>query len=324
MKQFITLGIESTAHSFGAGVMRGDEIISEARDVFKTKKGGMIPRELSDHHADVFADVIDRALGGEIPDLIAFSQGPGIGHALRIGAVAARSLALRYGVPIIGVNHCIAHLEIARKLTGLFDPIMLYASGGNTQIIGFESGKYRVFGETLDIGVGNFLDVFGRSLGIGFPAGPKIEKLAKQGENFIELPYSVKGMDMSFTGILTKAEKMVGKFDKSDLCHSVQETVFSMLVEVSERAMAHTLKNELVITGGVAANKRLQDMCEIMCEERNANFRTIDNKYCTDNGAMIAVLGKIMYDSGFKQKIQDTGILQRWRTDEVEVSWRNR
>jgi N6-L-threonylcarbamoyladenine synthase len=320
-KKFITIGIETTAHTFGVGVMENDELVSEERDVSKTKKGGMIPKELSEHHASVCGDVISRALGKRIPDLVAFSQGPGIGHALRIGAVAARSLALKYDIPIIGANHCIAHLEIAKKLTGFSDPIMLYVSGGNTQVIGFESGRYRVFGETLDIGVGNLLDVFGRSLGLGFPAGPEIEKLAATGKSYIELPYSVKGMDISFTGILTKIEKIVNKNNKNDLCHSLQETVFSMLVEVSERAMAHTGKNELVVTGGVASNSRLQEMCRIMCEERGAEFRPIDRKYCTDNGSMIAVLGKIMFDSGYKQKIADTKIIQRWRTDEVEVGW---
>lgn len=318
----ITLGIESTAHSFGVGILDGDDIITDERAVLKTESGGMVPRELGEHHATVCKNVIEKALSGKKPDLIAFSQGPGIGHALRVGAVAARSIAMKHNIPIIGVNHCIAHLEIARKLTGFKDPIMLYVSGGNTQIIGFESGRYRVFGETLDIGIGNLLDVFGRKLGLGFPAGPNIEKLAKKGKEFIELPYSVKGMDVSFTGILTKIGGMIGKHSLNDLCFSLQETSFSMLIEVSERAMAHTLKDELVITGGVAANKRLREMCGIMCDERGASFKPIEAKYCTDNGTMIAVLGKIMHESGSRQNIDETAILQRWRTDDVDVTWR--
>jgi glycoprotease/Kae1 family metallohydrolase len=255
------------------------------------------------------------------PELIAFSQGPGIGHALRVGAVAARTLSSKYGVPLIGVNHCIAHLEIARRLTGLDDPIMLYVSGGNTQVIGFESGRYRVFGETLDMGIGNMLDSFGREAGMGFPAGPEIENVAKGGR-YIELPYSVKGMDVSFTGMLTKAKSLLKKQTLSDLCFSLQETAFAMLVEVSERAIAHTGKDQLILTGGVGANSRLQEMCRIMCEERDAKFIPIEKRYAVDNAAMIAHTGLVMHGAGCKTK--DTSVKQRWRTDEVEVPWRQR
>ena len=175
----ICLGIESTAHTFAASLVSEKEFISDEQDSHTTEEGGMIPRELAEHHTKVCLNVLKRAIVKK-PDLVAFSQGPGIGHALRIGAVAARALSYRYNTPLIGVNHCIAHLEIARRLTGFEDPIMLYVSGGNTQVIGFESGRYRIFGETLDIGVGNLLDTFGRGAGIGFPAGPEIEKIAKE------------------------------------------------------------------------------------------------------------------------------------------------
>lgn len=314
----LCLGIESTAHTFAASLVDEREVHSDERSTYTTESGGMIPRELAEHHSETCREILNNALVKK-PGLIAFSQGPGIGHALRIGATAARILSTIYKVPIVGVNHCIAHLEIARRLTGLEDPIMLYVSGGNTQVIGLESGRYRVFGETLDIGAGNMLDSFGRLAGMGFPAGPAIERAAAGGR-YIELPYSVKGMDVSFTGILTKAKELMRKHGLADVCFSVQETAFAMLVEVSERAMAHTGKEELVVTGGVAANSRLQEMCRIMCEERGAVFRPIGKRYAVDNAAMIAHTGLVMHSSGHRTK--NTGIKQRWRTDDVEVTWR--
>ena len=108
-------------------------------------------------------------------------------------------------MPIVGVNHCIAHLEIGRIKTEAKDPVLLYASGGNTQVIAFANGRYRIFGETLDIGIGNMFDKLGREIGLGYYAGPKIEKAAKEGSKLLDLPYSVKGMDMAFSGILTAA-----------------------------------------------------------------------------------------------------------------------
>lgn len=314
----LCLGIESTAHTFGVSLVDEGKIHSEERDSYTTERGGIIPRELAEHHTGVCVDLMEKAMVKK-PDLVAFSQGPGMGHALRIGAVAARIVSLNYDVPLIGVNHCIAHLEIARRLTKLDDPIMLYVSGGNTQVIGFESGRYRVFGETLDIGVGNLLDAFGRSAGIGFPAGPEIERLAKGGK-YIELPYSVKGMDVSFTGMLTKARALLKRHKLRDICFSLQETAFAMLVEVSERAVAHTGKEQLVLTGGVGANARLQEMCRIMCEERGAEFGAVEKRYAVDNAAMIAHTGLVMYRSGCRT--HNTAIKQRWRTDEVEVTWR--
>jgi N6-L-threonylcarbamoyladenine synthase len=314
----LCLGIESTAHTFAASLVSEKEVLSDERSSHTTEEGGMIPRELADHHTKVCLDVLKRAVAKK-PDLVAFSQGPGIGHALRIGAVAARALSSKYSVPLIGVNHCVAHLEIARRLTGFEDPIMLYVSGGNTQVIGFESGRYRVFGETLDIGVGNLLDTFGRHAGIGFPAGAEIERLAKGGK-YIELPYSVKGMDSSFTGMLTKVKTLLGKHSLQDICFSLQEVAFAMLIEVSERAMAHTGKEELVLTGGVGANSRLQQMCRIMCDERNADFKPIPKRYAVDNAAMIAHTGIVMHKAGCQTR--NSAVKQRWRTDEVEVLWR--
>ncbi|MBN1923806.1 MAG: tRNA (adenosine(37)-N6)-threonylcarbamoyltransferase complex transferase subunit TsaD [Nanoarchaeota archaeon] len=323
----IVLGIESTAHTFSASVLDDDKVLSLENSMYTTSEGGLIPRKIIEHHLEGFNEVISSALKTakkRIKDveLISFSQSPGIGSVLQIGAVIARSLAVNNNIPIVGVNHCIAHLEIARLLTGFKDPVMLYTSGANTQIIAFQEGKYRVFGETLDMGVGNFLDHFGRLLSIGFPAGKRIEELAIKGSKYVELPYTVKGMDVMFGGLFTNLKEKINKYSVEDLCYSVQETVFAQLVEVSERALAHCQKNELVATGGVACNKRLQEMCKVMCDERGARFKPLPSKYSVDNAAMIAWTGLLKFSAQGADKLEDTVINQRTRTEQVEVSWR--
>ncbi|MBW3010650.1 bifunctional N(6)-L-threonylcarbamoyladenine synthase/serine/threonine protein kinase [Candidatus Woesearchaeota archaeon] len=324
----ICLGIESTAHTFGAAVIKSKKVLSNVKDSFTTKTGGIIPNKAAEHHIDVCDEVIQRALKEakvEMKDieLVAFSNAPGLGPCLRVGAIAARSLALANNIPIIGVNHCIAHLEIGKMLTDAKDPVLLYASGANTQVIAFDGGKYRIFGETLDIGVGNLLDSFARHIGLGFPGGPKLDKLSTLSKNYIELPYAVKGMDVSFGGILTNLKQKFdsGKFKEEDLAFSLQETIFAMLLEVSERAMAHCDKNELLLGGGVACNKRLQEMAHQMCKDRGARCFVPEMQFLVDNAAMIAWLGLLEYKHGRRQKLEETTIKPYERTDEVDVLW---
>ncbi|MBC7108640.1 MAG: bifunctional N(6)-L-threonylcarbamoyladenine synthase/serine/threonine protein kinase [Methanomassiliicoccales archaeon] len=326
----IAIGLEGTAHTLGVGIVddKGNILANEIK-MYKPEKGGIHPREAANHHAENAAAVIRKSLevAGVSPkdiDLVCFSQGPGLGPCLRTVATAARSLSLSLSVPIIGVNHCIAHLEIGIIKTQAKDPVLLYASGGNTQVIAFANGRYRVFGETLDIGIGNMLDKLGREIGLGYYAGPKIEALAKEGKKLLELPYSVKGMDMAFSGILTAALNLhANGASVEDICFSVQETCFAMLTEVTERAMAHVEKNEVLLGGGVVQNKRLQAMVAKMAEERGASMFVPEGRLCVDNGAMIAWTGLLMYKSGIRMDIKDTQVRQRFRTDEVEVTWRS-
>lgn len=324
----ICLGIESTAHTFGIGIVKDKTVIANVKDAYTTKTGGIIPLKSGEHHVEVCDKVITIALekaglkSVKDVDLIAYSQAPGLGHCLRIGSVVAKSLSILHNKPLIGVNHCIAHLEVGKLTTPAKDPVLLYVSGANTQVIAFEAGKYRVFGESQDGGVGNFLDTFARHLGLGFPGGPEISKLAEKGEKLIELPYSVKGMDISVSGMLTQLKKYYdsGKYSKEDLAFSCQETVFAMLLEVAERAMAHCNKNELLLGGGVACNKRLQEMAKQMCKERGAECFIPPNEFLVDNGAMIAWLGIVEHSAGVKTKL-DEEIKPYERTDEVEVVW---
>ncbi|MEM4267991.1 MAG: bifunctional N(6)-L-threonylcarbamoyladenine synthase/serine/threonine protein kinase [Candidatus Woesearchaeota archaeon] len=324
----LCLGIESTAHTFGAAVVTDSKVLSNEKDSYSTDKGGIIPSEAAEHHVQVCDRIISASLKKANKsitdiDLIAFSQGPGIGHTLRIGALASRMLSAKYNIPLIGVNHCIAHLEIASLLFKCKDPILLYASGANTQIVAYEAGKYRIFGETLDIGVGNFFDCFAREIGVGFPGGPKIAEFAKDGRRYIELPYVVKGMDVSFGGLLTNLKQKISQgFNKADLAYSCQETVFAMLIEVAERALAHCEKDELVLGGGVSCNWRLQEMAKKMCKERGTKCYIPENQYLVDNGAMIAYLGILEYKAGVRTPLKNAIIKPYERTDEVKVVWR--
>jgi N6-L-threonylcarbamoyladenine synthase len=325
----LCLGIEGTAHTVGVGIVDSEcNILSNTMKMYRPKKGGIHPREAANHHAEHVVSLIREAkeeakIRYEDIDLVAFSQGPGLGPCLRTVATAARASSISLDVPIVGVNHCVAHLEIGSKTEKCENPVLLYVSGGNTQVIAFSNGKYRVFGETLDIGIGNMLDKFGRKLGLDFPSGAAIENLAKSAKELLELPYSVKGMDVSFSGILTAAQILYsnGK-SKEDLCHSIQETTFAMLTEVTERAMAHTGIEEVLLGGGVASNKRLQQMLYTMASARGAKFAVPPQKLCIDNGAMIAWTGIIMHEAGVRMDISDTQIRQRYRTDEVDVKWR--
>ncbi len=327
----ICLGIEGTAHTISIGIVEKVNnrcnILANISKMYKPEKGGIHPREAANHHVKFFPKVLRESIEkSEVNindiDLVSFSIGPGLGPCLRTAATAARTLALSLKKPIVGVNHCIAHLEIGRALTKCEDPVLLYVSGGNTQVIAFMEGKYRVFGETLDIGIGNCLDKFGREIGLPFPSGPHIEKLAKKGKKYISLPYSVKGMDVAFSGILTACLHLLKKEKIEDICYSLQETCFCMLAEVAERAMAHTEKEEILLGGGVACNKRLQEIIRKMANERKAKFYCPPNEYLVDNGAMIAWTGLLMHESGIRMKLEETKVRQNYRTDEVEIKWR--
>jgi N6-L-threonylcarbamoyladenine synthase len=294
--------------------------------MFTTESGGIIPSESAKHHSRVAESIYNEALRkADITEenltAIAFSNAPGLAPCLLAGMKFAKSLAEKLKLPIVQVNHCIAHLEIS-KIAGASDPVLLYASGANTQIIAYAAGKYRIFGETLDIGVGNFIDKFARKARLGFPGGPKIEEKAKNGK-YIELPYTIKGMDVSFSGLSTKLQQLYEHGEKiEDLSFSLQEAAFSMLVEAAERALAHTGKKELVLGGGVACNQRLQEMCRTMCQERKAKFFCPEKQFLVDNAAMIAYLGEIMFNAGISESPERVDISPRERTDDIKVIWK--
>jgi len=324
------LGIESTADNLGIGIATSDgRILANEITTHVPEEGGIHPREAARHHADVVGDTISRALAiagitSKDLDFIAFAQGPGLGPCLRTGATAARALSAYLKVPLVGVNHCVSHIEIGRQTEGAVDPLTLYVSGGNTMVTGYEAGRYRVFGETLDIALGNCLDVFARAAELPYPGGPAVEQHALKGETLIPLPYVVKGMDLSYSGLMTAAtqELMKGSHSLEDICFSLQEVAYAMLGEVTERALAHTGKGEVLLTGGVGANKRLRSMIGLIAEEHGAEAKFVPIKYATDNGAMIAWTGVVAYMHGVRTPIAESFIDSKWRVDQVEVPWR--
>ena len=319
------LGIEGTAWSLSVAVVDERDIIVMESDPYIPKEGGIHPREASQHHSEKIGELVRRVFKRVKPDeidVIAFSQGPGMGPCLRVVATVARVLALKLNKPLVGVNHCLAHVEVGRWKTRAKNPVTLYVSGGNSQVIARRGNRYRVFGETLDIGIGNALDKLARYMGLKHPGGPKIEQLAKKGKTFYELPYIVKGMDFSFSGLVTAAQRLYDSgVSKEDVAFSFQETAFAMLTEVTERALAYLDLDEVLLVGGVGANSRLQEMLRIMCEDRGAKFYAPPKELMGDNGAMIAYTGLLMYKHGHTTPIEESYAKPDFRIESVEVNW---
>ncbi|XP_017043474.1 probable tRNA N6-adenosine threonylcarbamoyltransferase [Drosophila ficusphila] len=342
------LGIEGSANKIGVGIIKDGEVLANVRRTYITPPGeGFLPKETAKHHREailglVKASLKEAKLEHSDLDVICYTKGPGMAPPLLVGAIVARTLSLLWEIPLLGVNHCIGHIEMGRLITGAQNPIVLYVSGGNTQVIAYSNKRYRIFGETIDIAVGNCLDRFARIIKLSNDPSPgyNIEQLAKQSSRYIKLPYVVKGMDVSFSGILSyiedlaepgrrqnkrkkQQEEEVKDYSAADLCYSLQETIFAMLVEITERAMAHCGSNEVLIVGGVGCNERLQDMMRIMCEERGGKLFATDERYCIDNGLMIAHAGADMFRSGTRMPFEEAFVTQRFRTDEVLVTWRD-
>ena len=327
----LCLGIESTAHTFGCSLVDSEgNVLSDDRDVYKAPEGsGIHPREASRHHMEVSSSVLQKSLQSagvamKDVDIVGYSAGPGLGPCLRVGAVVARTIAGFYKKPLVPVNHALGHLELGTMLTGALDPLVLLVSGGHTMTLAFSHGRWRVFGETLDITVGQLLDQFGRALGFASPCGGRIEQLAARStEKYVQLPYIVKGNDVSFSGLLTAAIKLSEKTETVDACYSLQETAFAMLAEVIERALSFTGKKEMMIVGGVAANKRLAEMLESACSRQGAKLFVCPLKFAGDNGAQIAWTALQEYQTTKKQvMVEDSTVQQSWRLDTVDVSWR--
>ncbi|HKC78762.1 MAG TPA: KEOPS complex N(6)-L-threonylcarbamoyladenine synthase Kae1 [Nitrosopumilaceae archaeon] len=324
------LGIESTAHTFSCAILekkgKKGKILSDIRKIYRPPDGeGIHPREASRHHAENSPEVLSECLqkaGVKMSDLdiISYAAGPGLGPCLRIGAVVARSLASYYKIPVYPVNHALGHIELGKMLTGAKDPLVLLVSGGHTMILAFLSKKWRVFGETLDITLGQLLDQIGRSAGFASPCGTKIEELASKSTNYVNLPYVVKGNDVSFSGLLSATKQIIPK-GLEDACFSLQETAFAMIGEATERALSFTGKKELLIVGGVAANKRLSEILQSVCKRHNCKFFVSPSQYAGDCGSQISWTG--LLESSTKQGVplEETFVRQSWRLDTVEVMY---
>jgi N6-L-threonylcarbamoyladenine synthase/protein kinase Bud32 len=328
------LGIEGTAWAASAAIFDydpDDPVPLDAAppiietDAYQPESGGIHPREAAEHMGAAIPAVIEAVLDaadGPI-DAVAFSRGPGLGPCLRIVGTAARALAGTLDVPLVGVNHMVAHLEIGRYGAGFDTPVCLNASGANAHLLGYHDGRYRVLGETMDTGVGNAIDKFTRHVGWSHPGGPKVEEAAKEGD-YVDLPYVVKGMDFSFSGLMSAAKDAYDEGTPvEDVCFSLQETIFAMLTEVAERALSLTGSDELVLGGGVGQNERLREMLATMCTDRGAEFYAPDARYLRDNAGMIAVLGAKMLAAGDTLTVEESAVDPNFRPDEVAVTWRS-
>ena len=342
------LGIEGTAWAASAAVFETDDpdalrsgtgrtpdpavdhVFIES-DPYQPDSGGIHPREAAEHMGTAIPEVVETALehaaarhdgDGPVVDGVAFSRGPGLGPCLRIVGTAARSVAQTLDVPLLGVNHMVAHLEIGRYQSGFDSPVCLNASGANAHLLGYHNGRYRVLGETMDTGVGNALDKFTRHVGWTHPGGPKVEAAAEDGD-YVELPYVVKGMDFSFSGIMSAAkDEADAGTPVPDICAGLQETVFAMLTEVAERALSLTGTDELVLGGGVGQNARLREMLAEMCDQRGAKFHAPEPRFLRDNAGMIAALGSRMLAAGDTLAVEDSTVDPNFRPDQVDVTWR--
>ena len=346
----IAIGLEGSANKLGVGVIlhppKGGpaQILSNIRHTYVSPPGeGFLPKDTAKHHRSFVVKLVVEALkcaAVSIADVdcICYTKGPGMGAPLQSTAIAARMLSLLWGKELIGVNHCVGHIEMGREITGAQNPVVLYVSGGNTQVIAYNSQRYRIFGETLDIAVGNCLDRFARTLNISNDPAPgyNIEQLAKKGRHLLELPYPVKGMDCSFSGILARVDEYAGQMEQhvlrdlitnevitsADLCFTLQETVFAMLVEITERAMAHVGSDQVLVVGGVGCNERLQEMMGLMAADRGGSVYATDERFCIDNGIMIAHAGLLAFEAGDRANFEDSTCTQRFRTDDVWIQWR--
>ncbi|PWZ01548.1 peptidase M22, glycoprotease [Testicularia cyperi] len=431
-RPYLALGLEGSANKLGAGIVLHKpfdpnapssstpssissrsvgsvEILSNVRHTYVTPPGsGFQPSDTAKHHKEwilrVISESVRRSGLGSLAevDCICFTKGPGMGGPLQAVAVVARTLALMYNKPLVGVNHCVGHIEMGRTITGAHNPVVLYVSGGNTQVIAYSAQRYRIFGETLDIAVGNCLDRFARVIGLSNDPSPgqNIEQEAKKGKTLVPLPYTTKGMDVSLAGILSATEaytrdkrfrpnekrveddenaRPVGslangevwtgegggkhvvnmsssatstspadtatsayvnpdqdvdvsvtgipQLDSSvqtitpaDLCFSLQEHIFSMLVEITERAMAHIGSKEVLIVGGVGSNQRLQHMMGVMAHERGGSVFATDERFCIDNGIMIAHAGLLSHRMHFNTPLEKSSVTQRFRTDTPHIA----
>ncbi len=327
------LGIEGTAWCASAALYDAEtDHVHIESDPYEPDSGGIHPREAAEHMTEAIPTVIEAVLteaedryGPGAVDAVAFSRGPGLGPCLRTVGTAARALAGTLAVPLVGVNHMVAHLEIGRHESRFKNPVCLNASGANAHLLGYHDGRYRVLGETMDAGVGNAIDKFTRHLGWDHPGGPKVEAAAAEADpdELLDLPYVVKGMDFSFSGISSAANDAADDgAPVPEICHALQEHVFAMLTEVSERALSLTGADELVLGGGVGQNERLRGMLATMCRERGADFYAPEPRFLRDNAGMIAVLGAKMAEAGDVLSIPESAVDPNFRPDAVPVTWR--
>ncbi|MDP3804683.1 MAG: tRNA (adenosine(37)-N6)-threonylcarbamoyltransferase complex transferase subunit TsaD [Candidatus Omnitrophota bacterium] len=322
----LTLGIETSCDETSVSVTDKNKVLSNivTSSVHLHKKyGGVVPEIASRYHVEFIIEALAAALKGSKKDLndmklVAVTNGPGLVGALLIGISLAKSISYSLRLPIIGVNHVLAHLYSSFLNEGKkpdFPFVGLVVSGGHTALFYCEGvGRQRLLGQTQDDAVGEAYDKVAKLLKLGYPGGPVVEKTARQAKrmNRINFPKSYLGkdsLDFSFSGVKTAVlyySRKVKDLDKdiiADICYWFQEAALDVLVEKAILAARITNSSGIVVGGGVAANTMLREKLRRACEFSSMNLHFPELKYCLDNAAMVGALGEELYRNGRKSDL---------------------
>lgn len=316
----LILGIETSCDETAASVVRnGTDIVSNvvASQIESHKRfGGVVPEIASRHHVEQMTIVVEEALEqAEVTmdeiDAIAVTEGPGLVGALIIGVNAAKAIAFAHQKPLIGVHHIAGHIYANRLIEEMQFPLLsLVVSGGHTELVLMKKhGSFEVIGETRDDAAGEAYDKVARTLGLPYPGGPHIDKLAHEGTSSVKLPrawleegsydFSFSGLKSAVINTLHNAEQRGEEIDVKDLAASFQESVVEVLTEKTKRAVEEYGVKQLLLAGGVAANKGLRArLTEMFGEREDLELVIPPLSLCTDNAAMIAAAGTVMYEQG--------------------------
>lgn len=319
MKNIVILAIESSCDDTGASIIIDGKVVSNciATQLQHEKLGGVVPELASRQHMINIVPVVEQAIsdaGITVNDLtaVAMTKGPGLLGSLLVGVSFGKSLAMSKGIPLIEVHHMQAHIlaHFGESKTPSFPFLNLTVSGGHTQIVLVHDFlNMEVIGQTIDDAAGEAFDKIGKMLGLPYPAGPHVDKLARKGSANISFPVpNVEGLDFSFSGFKTAVMYYLQKQVKedpnyikdhlTDICASVQKSIVHILIQKMEKALDANFVEDIGIAGGVSANSLLRDEVIKLGERRNKNVFIPSFALCTDNAAMIGVTGYFKYLEG--------------------------
>lgn len=315
MKDILIMGIESSCDETSISIVKnGREVLSNVIDTqisIHEKYGGVVPEIASRNHVEAISNVMKKSLKDanvnlKQIDAIACTYGPGLVGALLVGVSYAKALSYATNKPLVPVNHIAGHISANyithKELKPPFLCVMM--SGGNTQIINVKDyTEFEVLGRTKDDAIGEAFDKVARVIGLGYPGGPKVDKLAKEGEPNINLPKThMENLDFSFSGIKTAVINLHHKepeINKANLAASFEKAVSEMLITNVEKAVNQTSINKIVLAGGVSANSYIRNEFDKLANKnKNLQIYYPELKLCTDNGAMIASAGYYEFIKG--------------------------